>query len=220
VNSRFISAWALLTLLLFAPGRNAIGQLVINEIDYDQPSNDTAEFIELKNIGATVVSLSAFTLELVNGSGGAVYGTIVLPDVTLLPGEYFVICGNAANTNPCDLDVSPDTNLVQNGAPDAIGLREQGVLVDAVSYEGNTRAPYTEGAGDGLSDGDQIAMGLSRCPDGSDTGINNADFRFRVITPGTANDCPAAPLRLRIREIQGRAHRSPVEGQVVEKLLA
>jgi hypothetical protein len=33
-------------------------------------------------------------------------------------------------------------------------------------------------------------MGLSRCPDGTDTNDNNADFTFRSITPGTANDCP------------------------------
>jgi uncharacterized protein len=218
VDNRFIPACVLLTLLLLATGRSAVGQLVINEVDYDQPSTDTAEFIELQNVGADAVELSDFTLELINGSGGAVYSTIVLPAVALLPGEYFVVCGNAANVNPCDLDVSTGTDLIQNGAPDAIGLRKNGVLVDAVSYEGNTAAPYTEGSGDGLIDDPQPAMGLSRCPDGNDTDINNADLRFRVITPGAANDCPPPPLRLRIREIQGRAHRSPVEGQVVEQV--
>ena len=40
----------------------------------------------------------------------------------LAAGGYFVVCGNAATTLNCDLDVAPDTNLIQNGAPDAVGL--------------------------------------------------------------------------------------------------
>ena len=38
----------------------ASAQLVINEIDYDQPSTDTAEFIEIKNTGATSVNLGGW----------------------------------------------------------------------------------------------------------------------------------------------------------------
>ena len=41
--------------------------LVINEIDYDMPSTDNAEFIELYNPGATAVSLAGKKLLLVNG---------------------------------------------------------------------------------------------------------------------------------------------------------
>src|ERR671928_182837 len=44
--------------------------LVINEIDYDQPGTDTAEFIELKNNGANGVNLDPYSLVLVNGNGG------------------------------------------------------------------------------------------------------------------------------------------------------
>ncbi len=102
---------------------------------------------------ATVsANLSEFTLELVNGTGGgaAVYQTYILPAVTLAAGDYFVVCGDAANVANCDLDVSPDSNLIQNGAPDGVGLLHNGTLVDAVSYEGDTGAPYTEGSGTGL----------------------------------------------------------------------
>ena len=52
--------------------------LVINEIDYDQPSTDTAEFIEIRNNGSSPVDLAGWTLELVNGNGGSVYNTIDL----------------------------------------------------------------------------------------------------------------------------------------------
>ncbi|MGA9534211.1 MAG: hypothetical protein WBR18_15950, partial [Anaerolineales bacterium] len=42
--------------------------LVINEVDYDQPGTDMAEFVEIKNTGESAVDLSLATLVLVNGS--------------------------------------------------------------------------------------------------------------------------------------------------------
>lgn len=167
-------------------------QLVINEIDYDQPSTDTAEFIEIKNNSPFAVSLDGWTLELVNGNGGGavLYNTITLPAVSLAAGDYFVVCANAATVANCDLDSSPNTDFIQNGAPDAVGLRFNGELMDAVSYEGNTGAPYTEGSGVGLvDDGASAVQSISRCPDGIDTDQNNVDFVLVGITPGAANDC-------------------------------
>jgi uncharacterized protein len=170
-------------------------QLVINEIDYDQPSTDTAEFVEIKNNGSSAVSLDGWTLELVNGNGGGavIYDTIILPNVNLAAGDYFVVCANAATVPNCDLDDSPDTNFIQNGAPDAVGLRFNGDLMDAVSYEGDSGAPYTEGSGAGLvDDGSSATQSISRCADGSDTGVNNVDFALVEITPGGANACAVA----------------------------
>lgn len=166
--------------------------LVINEIDYDQPSTDNAEFVELKNTGSISIDLSSYSVELINGDGGgaSVAGTINLPSVTLAAGDYYVICGDAANVANCDLDVSPDTNLIQNGAPDAVGLRFNGDLVDTVSYEGDTGAPYTEFSGVGLIDDAVGYKSISRCPDGVDTDINNVDFKYTDSTPGITNYCP------------------------------
>jgi hypothetical protein len=179
---------------LTGPGHcsEEVPSVVINEIDYDQPGTDAAEFIELKNNGSTAVDLTGWTLELVNGSGGgaAIYLTFDLSGHTLAAGGYFVICGNAANVANCDLDVSPDTNLIQNGSPDAVALRYNGVLMDTVSYEGDTSAPYTEGSGTGLVDDPSGTGSISRCPDGVDTDQNNVDFSFTgTITPGAANAC-------------------------------
>ncbi|HUM68627.1 MAG TPA: ExeM/NucH family extracellular endonuclease, partial [Chloroflexota bacterium] len=178
-------------------------QLVINEIDYDQPSTDTAEFVEIKNNGSAAVSLSGWTLELVNGNGGGavIYDTIALPNVSLAAGDYFVVCANAATVPNCDLDDAPDTNFIQNGAPDAVGLRFNGDLMDAVSYAGNTGAPYTEGSGIGLVDSAIAGEGISRCPDGSDTNQNNVDFVLTGITPGAANDCASADPQLTINDV-------------------
>lgn len=178
-------------------------QLVINEIDYDQPSTDTAEFVEIKNNGSSAVSLDGWTLELVNGTGGgaAIYDTIVLPNVSLAAGDYFVVCANAATVPNCDLDDAPDTNFIQNGAPDAVGLRLNGDLMDAVSYTGNTGAPYTEGSGVGLADSAIAGESISRCPDGSDTNVNNVDFVLAGITPGASNACASATPQLSISDV-------------------
>ena len=162
--------------------------LVINEIDYDQPSTDTAEFIELKNVSGMPINLDLFSIVLVNGANQTTYNTIDLPDVFLDPGEYYVICGDSANVSNCDLDVTPDTNLIQNGAPDSVALMKIGFLVDSVSYEGDTG--YTEVSGVGLEDVYNLNdASISRCPDGIDTNYNNVDFSQQTSTPGTENDC-------------------------------
>ena len=181
------------------------GHLVINEIDYDQASTDTAEFLEIFNGTGAVVNLGGYQVELVNGTGGgaSVYQTISLPAVDLADGDYFVVCANAATTFNCDLDVSPDTNLIQNGAPDAVGLRDPtGALADAVSYEGDTGAPYTEGSGVGLVDDPAIDYyGISRYPNGVDTDVNNVDLSGRCHSPGlpnlaTSSNCQPIPVEL------------------------
>jgi len=68
---------------------------VVNEVDYDQPGSDTAEFVEIYNRGTEAGDLSTVELVLVNGRGGAPYGTISLPFVELAPGEHFVVCKDA-----------------------------------------------------------------------------------------------------------------------------
>ncbi len=169
----------------------AAAQIVINEIDYDMVGiGDSAEFVELKNISAGTVNLSGYTVEFVNGNGGVavLYDTIVLPNVNLAAGDYYVICANTATVINCDLDDGPEIDFIQNGAPDAIGLRLSSVLVETVSYEGSTVAPYTEGTGTAAGDSNTVAfVGLSRFADGVDTNNNNADLTLRCITPGTTN---------------------------------
>ncbi len=193
-------------------------KLVINEIDYDQASTDTAEFLEIRNNDTVSVNLDGWTVELVNGSNATIYKTIALPDISLAAGDYFVVCANASTVANCDLDISPDTNLIQNGDPDAVGLRFDGELIDAVSYEGDTAAPYTEGSGVGLVDVPDPDKGISRCPDGTDTDQNNVDFLFTDITPGVENVCePPPPPEVcgdpftPIYAVQGSGFESPLK---------
>jgi hypothetical protein len=100
-----------LLLLVMAAQTQAVSTtLVINEIDYDQPSTDTAEFLELKNVSGIEINLDLYTVELINGTGGgaAPYTPLIdLPAVNLAAGDYYVICANAATVANCDLDVAP-----------------------------------------------------------------------------------------------------------------
>src|SRR5262245_35351217 len=215
-----------LALCLFAPGA-ALAQVVVNEIDYDQPSTDTAEFIEIRNAGSSPVELTGYALKLYNGgvSPVAQYRDIPLPSTTLAPGAYLVVCGNAATVFPCDLDVAPDTDLIQNGAPDAVALVNGATIVDMVSYEGNT-VGFTEGSGTGLEDAPSAGKSIARCPDGVDTNQNNVDFLFVDATPGASNACPPPPSPIGlcgeaatpIHAVQGNGLESPLAGsiQVIE----
>ncbi|UCG26471.1 MAG: ExeM/NucH family extracellular endonuclease [Chloroflexota bacterium] len=116
----------------------------------------------------------------------------------------------------CDLDDSPNTNFIQNGAPDAAALRYDGDVLDAVSYEGNTGAPYTEGSGVGLADSNTVAgLSISRCEDGSDTDQNNVDFVTVGSTPGAENKCGAQSLEAFVHEVQGSGSSVAITDLVV-----
>lgn len=170
----------------------ANAQIVINEVDYDQPGTDNAEYIEILNTGSTAFPLQYLQVVLVNGNAGGntVYATIENASWPALPpGSYFVICASAATPN-CNAVVAPATNLIQNGSPDALALvitQPEPLVLDALSYGGNVSG-YTEGTGSSQEDSN-LATGISigRFPDGTDTNDNNADFHRMCSTPGAAN---------------------------------
>ncbi len=186
-------------------------RLVINEIDYDQGGTDDHEFIEIMNAGSEGISLDNVAIQLVDGTGGGAveYASIDLPAVNLGPGGFYVVCGQTGSGLPlahCDHDVTPDTDLIQDGNggsdPDAVALRLSGVLVDTVSYEGDTGWPYTEGSGVGLEDNPaEMYFSISRASDGADSDGNNVDFGGRCNSPGLANlatttSCDMVPVEL------------------------
>lgn len=170
---------------------SSFGQLVINEVDYDQPGNDGAEFIELKNTGSTAVDMSTIAVMMVNGSSGTgvVYASYFSEDWPMLaPGAYFTLCGDT--TAGCDARLMPASNAVQNGATDAIALilRGDSSFVDRLGYEGFL-AGYAEGNGfDGGDDNVNENRSIGRFPDGVDTDNNNGDFIVMCNSLGETNN--------------------------------
>jgi hypothetical protein len=144
--------------------------------------------------------------------------------VLLLPGDFYVLCGDAAHVSGCDLDTSPNLSMIDNGAPDAVALVRNGtgnpaadVRVDSVSYEGNTAGgpvnggTWTEGSGIGLiDDGFSIGAGISRFPNGVDTGRNNVDWSCRDMTPGQANVATRASCPAGVLTVEGSSVLAPV----------
>ncbi|MBU0552430.1 lamin tail domain-containing protein [Myxococcota bacterium] len=167
-------------------------QIVINEIDYDNPSGDTEEFIELLNTGSTPIDLNPLALIHVNGGDGQPYRQTNLSEAGVLaPGERLVV-GSEAVLARLPLGVPrlpwPDGAL-QNGAPDAIAVVdiERDLILDVISYEG-ALSGWVEGDLGAVSD-EGTPEGLSRCPDGQDTDQNDVDFILAPTSPGRANAC-------------------------------
>lgn len=166
--------------------------LKINEIDYDAPGLDSAEFIELYNSSANAIDLGNYRLLLINGNNNTIYDSISLPATLLNPGAFFVICGSLNIVPLCNMVLPATSNIIQNGSPDAIALVENvtGNVVDAVSYEGDVAPPYIEGTGIPIANSDAgftHFQGNSRFPDGQDSNNNTADFVLACITPGLPN---------------------------------
>ena len=100
---------------------SSYGDITINELDADQSGTDSAEFIELYDGGVGATSLVGYSLVFYNGSNDQSYRTVDLNNYATNDLGYFVICGDDALVANCDLDLSTNTNLIQNGA-DAVAL--------------------------------------------------------------------------------------------------
>ena len=165
---------------------NSNAAVIINEIDYDQPGTDTAEFIELFNTGAAAVSLNGYSINLVNGRDSSVYRSIDLSGFDIGASSYFVVCGDASLVANCDYSFTTTSGWIQNGAPDAAALHEDSILLDSLSYEGEL-LPFTEGTMLGISDNNTDIASISRIINGFDSNNNAIDFQLGCITPGSVN---------------------------------
>ena len=165
------------------------GALVINEVDYDQPSIDTADFLEIYNTGAFPVSLSAYRLEFVSANSSNIYMTIELSEAgTFIPTHGFLVVGNTSVVNNIEGAITIEiSGSIQNGPSDGIRLvKQDGTFIDGIAYEG-----ALPGVGEGEpSTGENDIYSLQRVPDGTDTDDNATDFSLATPTPGSSNTAP------------------------------
>ena len=163
----------------------------INELHYDNTGGDFGEFIEVRVAAGTDVSETS--VELYNGNGGGLYGSILalpsLPTSTQNGFDYYLI--------------ELPSNGLQNGAPDGLALVNNGIVVEFLSYEGTFTA--TNGAAVGLTSTDigvsqpsdtPIGAALERAEDGDAWSETDTDTR------GLNNDTtPGVSLTARINEV-------------------
>ncbi len=184
---------------------NDAGHLVINEVDYDQPGTDSAEYVEIYNPSASARSLMGISLLLVNGANNTVYTTVDLSSAVSLAGHgYLVIAGAAVSVEDGGAHFAPTpawtSNAVQNGSPDGMALVDTnaGTVLDALSYAGSITAAALTGFASPVSlvegtaatavDSNTKVGSLCRIPNGQDTDQAATDWTFcATLTPGDAN---------------------------------
>jgi hypothetical protein len=164
-------------------------RVVINEVDYDNPSTDTMEFVELFNPTASSVSLTGWTLVHVDGGTGNELGRVALTG-SIPAGGYLVVQGMGSTVAGATLTLS---SAMQNG-PDGIVLLGPDGVVDAAMYEGTIgmvtlmggmTITVSESASIGTDPG---AGALGRTPNGCDRNTPAMDWSLRAMaTPGAAN---------------------------------
>ena len=176
-------------------------RLVINEVDYDQISSDTTEFIEVFNAGTGPANLANYAVVLVNGSNSAEYLRFNLADAgASLPAGSYLVIKNAAVTVPGGvLTLATADSTVQNGAPDGIAIIDtsDSSVVDALSYEGAITAAVitglpgpvslVEGTATPLVDDGTTVSSMARTPNGADTDDAATDWALATPSPGASN---------------------------------
>jgi len=178
--------------------------VVLNELDSDTPSSDTAEFVELFDGGRGLTDLTGLSLVFFNGYTKSPYFALDLDGHFTNAAGYW-LAGNAA-INPAL--PFPDGTL-QNG-PDAVAL----YAADAAQFDSET-PPTTLGLLDAVAYGDpddvpaellalllpgavaidEAAGGasdrhaLQRCPNGSGGQRRTAAFLANTPSPGAPSNC-------------------------------
>ncbi|MEM9074947.1 MAG: lamin tail domain-containing protein [Myxococcota bacterium] len=181
--------------------------LILNELDYDNEGTDSEEWVEIYNSSDDPIRLEGLELVLVNGATDTDYRRVELGTGELMAGAYLVVGPRAFLATLPDtvakVAFPGDTNQIQNGAPDALGIikTDPGEVVDVLSYEGRVEAGEVVGVGTfDFTEGDAPVVAidtgagtLARIPNGVDTGDSNADWlQSTVPTPGDCNTfCPA-----------------------------
>lgn len=185
-----------------------IRELVINEIDYDQPGADSEEYVEILNTTAVSQPLLGVLLVLVNGGDGEAYLCLDLGAAgsALPPGGFLVVKSPTVTASPgaLTLDFAESENNIQNGGTsgDAIVLIDAsfGGVLDMVSYEAlvtgaNVSCPSAAYFGDlfegtltSAEDSPSVVQVIQRLAGGVDTDDNGADWNVSTIpTPGAPN---------------------------------
>ena len=185
--SRGLVAFVFLTAGL---ARSAAGAPVwISELLYDAAGSDQgAVFVEL--YGPAGLSLDGFTLEGVNGSGGAVGPVLALTGPIPADGIFVVADTDAGTTGVANADLLLDFDF-QNG-PDSVVLRTAaGDVADALGYGSFGAGDVFAGEGAAAPD-PPAGQSLARVFANVDTDQNSVDFvALETPTPGTA---PTAPV--------------------------
>ncbi|HEX6499194.1 MAG TPA: lamin tail domain-containing protein [Micromonosporaceae bacterium] len=214
-------------LLSAPPAQAASPDLVISQV-YGGGGNSgatyTNDFIELYNRGTTTVDVSGWSVQYASASGFTWQVTTL--SGTVAPGARYLV-QEAAGAGGTVALPSPDAtgSIAMSASSGKVALVESAIpLGCGASCHLDARVRDFVGYG-GATDfeGASAAPGLSnttadlRAGGGAtDTDDNGADFTAGTPSPrGTSGGGSGGGATLRIHDIQGAAHRSPVTGKTV-----
>ena len=173
--------------------------LFINEIDYNDPSTDDEEFIELCGLAGNYTDV---TLKLINGSNGLVYGTIelgyiIISNETEGYGYYVWAPTNTIVTTNVDLSSNGSgASSIQNGSDDGVQVDIGGVIIDAVSYE-DSGTPLNDTDGNAM---EQTNFAGALEDDANTTisrqGLDGSSWELQTRTIGAVNSDQSLPVEL------------------------
>jgi Lamin Tail Domain len=176
--------------------------LLITEVDYDEPSMDTADFVEILNTTTSDLPLDGLVVILINGSSTPATEYDAYPlNGALAAGQYLVV-GQAAATaaaGSSSVTVSmPSARSIQNGDPDGIALYDSvsGTLVSSLAYGGAIMTAsvrghtfsLVNGGATSVRDSSTAARTLCRLPDARWSDNDAVDWTTCATpTPGAPN---------------------------------
>ncbi len=181
------------------------------------------DYVEIKNISSTVRSLNGLSLyygSAVGNFASTATNAFALPDVSLLPGQYYLVQAGMAGTVGAPFPVTPDvttTNLNMSGTNGKIALVTAGLaqntcgstatpcdatqlsfIVDWAAYgaAGNGAANVGEGGNPSVNNGVSLVStqgGVRKGGGCQDTNNNNLDFDVVTAPVPRSSTSPAAP---------------------------
>ena len=162
------------------------------------------DFIEVFNRGSVAVSLKGKSLQYASATGAGWSSFGVLPDVTLQPGQYYLVAGSAQSSGADIGPIDHNWNMSLAATAGAVALANtttqlapatEGTIIDLVGY--GTASRRETAAAPAPSTANSIQRAAAGC---TDTDNNAADFTAgpvplprRSTTP--LNDCtPSGPV--------------------------
>lgn len=214
----FALALALVGISFLLPSSEAVSTtVVISEFRTRGPSGGNDEFVEIYNLSSSPVNVSGWRLRASSATGSTSNRATIPNNVTLQPGCHYLL-SNTGYSGTVAGDQTYSTGITDGGGIAIVS--DDGTIVDQVGLS----------AGSAFKEGTPLPSlttsenrSYERKPGGTigggtDTDVNNNDFELNspsepqnLSSPCIASTpTPSPSSQMRIRDIQGRAHISPL----------
>ncbi|GGN58370.1 endonuclease [Streptomyces albiflavescens] len=181
----------------------------------------THDFIELYNRGTSTVSVSGWTVQYASASGSAWSKTALSGSIA--PGQYYLVQEAAGAGSAASLPTPDVTGTIAMSATSAkvalvtsttaltcaTGCASQAGVRDFVGY-GSSASSYESAPTGTLSN---TTAAVRTGGGATDTDNNSADFTVTAPVPRNSSSGGGGGGATRIRDIQGTAHISPLNGR-------